>query len=510
MMLEWTPETMRIGMLAAFGTAIAAPLAGVLFAAAGLGRRAPRGLAVTTATVSLVASLTMTVLWHARDEAPLTLGSRFGGGWPLHVDGLTAVLFPYVSLIALAILLVAPRRDLEEAAVARMLFGLAATLALIGTSLPLLLVVLWIVTAWSTWRSTRASLGCRTAARVYGIYMVVAAACMAAGTFLLVTDPPWERSASSVGAAGGWLVAVAVMIRKGIFPFHSWGPALFSGAPTSVALMATMPQVGAYTAVRLLVGHADGVATELEVLSQFALLTAVYGAALAMVQQELRGFLGYLAMSQSALVLAGLSGRLPMELNGAFCVWISSGLAITGISLATWALESRAGAISLRTLQGRFWDAPALAAFFLLFGMASIGLPGTLSFVAGDLIVSGSLDDQLYAGLMVITSTVLCGIAVMRCWFHVFGGPSAIDSPRHAILTREQVPLTTLFLVLVGFGLVPRPLVESLERAAERILQRHDDVDHEPDAEHTRRSPPRFSRPFDSIGLPDMKGMSRC
>jgi len=265
-------------------------------------------------------------------------------------------------------------------------------------------------------------------------------------------------------------VAVAVMIRKGIVPFHSWYLALFDGAPLSTALSATMPQVASYTAVRLLVGHAAGVPHELELLAVCALVTAVYGAALALVQRTLRGFIGAFSMSQSALVLAGLSGTLPLELTGAFCVWISSGLAITGIGLVSWALESRAGEVSLERLQGRFGDAPALAAFFLLFGMASIGLPGTLSFVAGDLIVAGSLDAHLAAGLMVIVSTVLGGIAVMRCWFRVFGGPREADAATHAVLSRERVALTVLLATLFGLGIWPGPLVRALDSAAARVL----------------------------------------
>ena len=244
-------------------------------------------------------------------------------------------------------------------------------------------------------------------------------------------------------------------------------------APMSTSLVATMPQVASYLAVRLLIGHADhgqGVAVELIVLSQLALVTAVYGAALALVQRELRGLIGMLAMSQSALVLAGLSGKLPMELSGAFCVWISSGLALTGIGLVSWALESRAGPIRLDTPQGRFWDAPALAAFFLLFGLAGIGLPGTLSFVADDLIVSGSLDEQLHAGLLVILATVLSGIAMMRGWFHVFGGPGDSAGTRHAILPRERVALTALLAALFLLGLWPDPLVRALDRATARLL----------------------------------------
>ena len=213
-----------------------------------------------------------------------------------------------------------------------------------------------------------------------------------------------------------------------------------------------------------------GVATELVVLAQLALVTAVYGGALALVQRDLRSLIGTLAMSQSAMVLADLAGTLPMELNGAFCVWISSGLALTGIGLVAWALESRTGPLSIQTPQGRFRDSPALAGFFLLFGLATIGLPGTLSFVADDLIVSGSLDEQLHAGLLVIAAAVLSGIALMRGWFMIFGGPAAVDGPRHMILPRERIALTVVLATLFVLGLFPAPLVRSLERAAEQLL----------------------------------------
>jgi NADH-quinone oxidoreductase subunit M len=269
------------------------------------------------------------------------------------------------------------------------------------------------------------------------------------------------------------------MIRKGIVPFHSWYPAVFTAAPMSAALAATMPQVASYTAVRLLIGHVDhpeGVAAELVVLSQLALVTATYGAALAIVQRDLRSLVGTLAMSQSAMVLAGLAGTLPMELNGAFCVWISSGLSLTGIGLVSWALERRAGPIRLDTPQGRFWDAPALAAFFLLFGLAGIGLPGTLSFVADDLMIAGTLDDHVHAGLLVILTTVFAAIAVVRGWFRVFGGPVTVDAPRHAILPRERIALTGLLVILFGLGLYPGPFVRSLDKVAASLLaSRHHD-----------------------------------
>lgn len=464
-------------VLIAVAVCVAAPLFGAVVLRFAERVFNPRLIAATAVGVSLVAAIVAAGCWHFGGGRPATFGHRLAGGDVVFFDGLTALLLPYVAVVDMAIVLVAPRRAFASPAVRRLLVGAAITFATLSTSHPVVLVVLWAVSILATWTTVRSTVGGRGAARVYGLAMSVALTCMVAGTALLVADPPWLAGSGTTGAAGGWLVALAVMIRKGLMPFHSWYPALFSGASLATALVVTMPQVATYTALRLLVGHAEGVPHELVVLANAALITAAYGAALAVVQRDVRGLIGTLAMSQSAMVLAGLSGIVPMELCGALAVWVSSGLALTGMGLVVWALESRGGTISIETLQGRFADAPALAAFFLLFGLAILGFPGTLSFVADDLIISGSLDDHLHAGVFVILTTVFAGIAVMRGWFHVFGGPVTVDAPRHAILLRERFAFTALLAILFGLGLWPGPFVQSLENVATSLLaarQHHD------------------------------------
>jgi NADH-quinone oxidoreductase subunit M len=436
----------------------------------GRGRLAARPVAASALGIVLAASALLAVAWYAAGGTVLAMGDRLVGGSFVTIDGLTALLMPFIAVVDLAILLAAPRRDLEPRAVARMLLGVATTFAMLATAHPVLLVVLWIASAVSTWSAVRRTLGGRPTARVYAIVVGTAVALMIVGTALLVADPPWERTHGTLGAVGGWLVAVAVMMRKGLVPFHSWYPALYTGGPLASALAATIPQVASYTAIRLLVGHADGVGPELVFLSNAALVTAAYGAALAVVQRDARGLVGHLAMSQSAMVLAGIAATEPMELVGALAVWVSSGLALTGIGLVVWALESRAGRISIDTLQGRFADAPALAVFFLLFGLASLGFPGTLSFVADDLIISGALGAQTHAGVLVILATVFAGIAVIRGWFRIFGGPVTIDAPRHEILPRERFVFAALLAILVGLGLWPGPFVRTLDVVAHSVL----------------------------------------
>ncbi|MFN7812791.1 MAG: proton-conducting transporter membrane subunit [Planctomycetia bacterium] len=455
---------------AAVATTVGAPLA-----AAGLlvvlgDRSAPRLIAGVAIGAVLAAGGLLAAAWFGGDGVALTLGDRLAGGSFVTIDGLTALLVPFIAVVDMAIVLAAPRRALEPRAVARMLLGVATTFATLATAHPAALVLLWIVSAVSTWSTVRGSLGGRPTARVYALAVGTAVVLMAVGTALLVADPPWERTHGTLGAVGGWLVALAVMIRKGLVPFHSWYPALYMGGPLAPALAATIPQVASYTAIRLLVGHAAGVGPELVFLATMALLTAAYGAALAMVQRDARGLVGHLAMSQSAMVLAGITATEPMELVGALAVWVSSGLSLTGIGLVVWALESRAGRLSIDVPQGRFADAPALAVFFLLFGLAGLGFPGTLSFVADDLIISGAVHAQIHAGVLVILATVFGGIAVIRGWFMLFGGPVTIDAPRHEILPRERFVFTVLLAILFGLGLCPGLFVRSLDTVAQALL----------------------------------------
>jgi NADH-quinone oxidoreductase subunit M len=214
---------------------------------------------------------------------------------------------------------------------------------------------------------------------------------------------------------------------------------------------------------------ADALPIELYVLSGLSLLTAVYGAAVGLVQREVRPALGYLAMSQSALSLAGLTGSTPDLLVGGLLMWISSGLALTGLGLSVWMLEARAGTLSLRQPGGHYRTAPALAVCFLFFGLASVGFPGTLSFVADDLLISAALGRAVGPNLALVAASAMNAVAVLRAWFTLFGGPASPQMSPHELVPRERVAAGGLILLIVALGLSPGPLLHLLERAATEL-----------------------------------------
>jgi NADH:ubiquinone oxidoreductase subunit 2 (subunit N) len=236
--------------IVAAGITVGVPLAAAGVLAVGRGRLAARPVAASALGIVLAASALLAVAWYAAGGTVLAMGDRLVGGSFVTIDGLTALLMPFIAVVDLAILLAAPRRALEPRAVARMLLGVATTFAMLATAHPVLLVVLWIASAVSTWSAVRRTLGGRPTARVYAIVVGTAVALMIVGTALLVADPPWERTHGTLGAVGGWLVAVAVMMRKGLVPFHSWYPALYTGGPLASALAATIPQVACISRIR--------------------------------------------------------------------------------------------------------------------------------------------------------------------------------------------------------------------------------------------------------------------
>jgi NADH-quinone oxidoreductase subunit M len=212
----------------------------------------------------------------------------------------------------------------------------------------------------------------------------------------------------------------------------------------------------------------------LRMIAILALGTAVYGAALALVQSSARRALGYLFMSQSALVMAGLDCTSVSALAGGLLVWLSAGLAFAGLARTVLVLEARRGRLDLTTYHGGYERMPVLAISFLVMGLACTGFPGTLGFVGQELLVDGAVDAFPVMGFAVVIASALTGLSVVRMYFSLFCGRSealANSGARLGLRPREAWTFVALVLALVGLGVAPRPLVNSRFAASDDILR---------------------------------------
>ena len=117
---------------------------------------------------------------------------------------------------------------------------------------------------------------------------------------------------------------------------------------------------------------------------------------------------------------------------------------------------------------------PLLAISFLAMGLACTGFPGTLGFVGQELLVDGAVDAFPVLGFAVVIASALTGLAVLRMYFSLFCGrsdPLAHSGLRFGLTRREAWTFAALVLALVGFGVAPRPLVDSRFAASDEILR---------------------------------------
>jgi len=194
-----------------------------------------------------------------------------------------------------------------------------------------------------------------------------------------------------------WVVFLALLIgfavKVPIFPFHTWLPLAHVEAPTggSVDLAGVLLKIGIYGFLRFsmpMLPEATAVAAPwLFALGAFGI---VYGALVALVQQDLKRLIAYSSVSHMGYVVMGLFALEPVAIEGANLQLINHGLSSAGLFALVGMLYDRFHTRSIQSLGGIAKKAQWLTALFMVFTFSSIGLPGLNGFVGEFMILAGS------------------------------------------------------------------------------------------------------------------------
>lgn len=296
---------------------------------------------------------------------------------------------------------------------------------------------------------------------------------LAAGVVALLAGTGLALSGGPANMAAFAALTLAVMLRKGIFPLHSWVARGLEQSPILPLGLLLNGHLGAYLMVRFGIPLLpEAASAALPLLSTLALFTSVYAALLALTETRPRRILAFLSVSQASFLLAGLENRNTEGVTGALVHWFVVAAATTGLYCVYRSLEARFPAVSSPTgFLGLVNSAPRMAAFFALCGLALIGLPGTLGFAAEDLLFHGSLESAPWLGIALPLATALNGITTFRLFATLFLGRAANATPVFPdALPRERWALSGIVVFLAVTGIVPSLLVTLRTPVAERIV----------------------------------------
>ncbi|WP_017933127.1 NADH-quinone oxidoreductase subunit M [Nocardioides sp. Iso805N] len=292
-------------------------------------------------------------------------------------------------------------------------------------------------------------------------------------------------------ASGRWIFVaffIGFAVKAPLFPFHTWlADTTESATPqTSVLLVCVLDKIGTFGMLRYCLGLLpDASAWATPVVVTLCLISIVYGAFLAIGQDDILRLIGLTSLSHFGFIALGIfaftsPARSEQGASGAILYMVNHGVATAAMFLAAGYLIQRRGTASIRGIRGVEQGAPVLAGLLLVAGLATAGLPGLSQFVSEILVLIGAFDYHWWVGAVAVTGIVLAAIYVLWMYQRTMTGPpdiavaepvgatvaEPVEVPRAraveiADLTRAEVAvLAPLVVALVLFGFYPAPLLD--------------------------------------------------
>jgi len=246
---------------------------------------------------------------------------------------------------------------------------------------------------------------------------------------------------------------LAIALRSGLLPAHVGAASLCERVPLVQTEQLSSMIALVFVHLRF-VDHHEGAAALGPWLVAYGAGAAIVAALLTIVQRDLRGFYRGTTSMHAGMLLAALGTASLGNFGAALLVAVSMGLALGGLGMMITSLEERVGAVGFAGPGGRGVTFPRLAVLFAFFGAAGVGMPGTSSFVADDLLLHTLWMASPTATVTVILSSALVAVATLITISKVFLG-RATPSLAPDLGIRERLVAVALVVLLVTLGVVP-------------------------------------------------------
>jgi NADH-quinone oxidoreductase subunit M len=279
------------------------------------------------------------------------------------------------------------------------------------------------------------------------------------------------------------LIFVAFAVKIPMFPFHTWLPDAHTDAPTevSVLLAGVLLKMGAYGLIRICLAIAPvGASSFAPWMAVFAVINILYGAAICLVQKDMKKLIAYSSVSHMGIILLGVAAAVsnigdPMFREAAmmgailqmFCHGIITGMLFFSVGV----IYDHAHTREIAAFGGVAKRMPLLATLFTFAGLASLGLPGLAGFVAEYITFTSSFAAWPTVTIISVFTMILTAAYLLWMLKRVFYGPF---NPKWDWLpdanAREVVPLVVLAVLIIVVGVYPSVLTNVITPTLQTLM----------------------------------------
>lgn len=289
---------------------------------------------------------------------------------------------------------------------------------------------------------------------------------------LLNTDFPAE--------AQKWLwfaFFASFAVKMPMWPVHTWLPDAHVQAPTagSVILAGVLLKMGGYGFLRFsLPMFPEASADFIPLVFGLSMVAVVYTSLVALVQQDMKKLIAYSSVAHMAIVTVGLFTFNQQGIEGAIIVMLSHGLVSGALFLCVGVIYDRLHTREISRYGGVSVNMPKYALLFMLFTMASVGLPGTSGFVGEFLALAGAYKVSTWATFIATTGIILGAGYMLYLYRRIAFGPQVnADAAAMAdVNSREMWLLAPIAVVVLWMGVYPETFLAPIRRDVATIVAR--------------------------------------
>ena len=284
---------------------------------------------------------------------------------------------------------------------------------------------------------------------------------------------------ATLKAAAFFAMFVGFGVKVPIVPLHTWLPDAHVEAPTpaSVVLAGVLLKMGTYALLRFNFTMLHDVARMWAVpIAAIAVISVLYGALLALAQQDLKRIVAYSSISSMGYVLLGLVAYTAHGLGGATFQMISHGLLSGLLFMTVGVIYNTTHTRMVGDLSGIADRMPVTAAVFVAGAFGYMGLPLMSGFVAELLVFIGAFG-AAFPYAPVFTALAMFGIVIVAGYlllamqrslfgsYHVEGDYEAVPAAVH-----DVAPIVVLVLLVVALGVAPDVFYVMIQDAVDPIV----------------------------------------
>ncbi|MEE9480604.1 MAG: NADH-quinone oxidoreductase subunit M [Kiloniellales bacterium] len=276
-----------------------------------------------------------------------------------------------------------------------------------------------------------------------------------------------------------WLAFFASFaVKVPMWPVHTWLPDAHVEAPTagSVILAGVLLKMGGYGFLRFSLPMFP-LASEFftPLVFTLSIIAVIYTSLVALAQEDMKKLIAYSSVAHMGFVTAGAFSVTQQGLEGAMIQMLSHGVVSAALFLIVGVVYDRIHTRRIDRYDGLVERMPAYALFFMIFMLASVGLPGTSGFVGEFLVLVGLFQVNTWVATLCASGMVL-GAAYMLYLYRrvIFGIMTKVDLKSiNDLVWREKVVFAPLIAVVFWMGIYPASFIDVMSASISNLIDNY-------------------------------------